>query len=246
VLPVDAAGGGITPQAASGPRVAIVQSNYIPWKGYFDLIASVDVFVLYDDAQYTRRDWRNRNRIKTAQGVQWLTVPVQVTGRYHQRIRDVEVSEPDWAATHWRTLAHHYTRAAGFVEIGPELESLYRRVPSSSLSAINHHFLAGICSLLDIETPIRWSSEFDLAGDRSERLLSMCRALGAATYVSGPAARGYLDAELFLEAGIAVEWADYSGYREYRQLYPPFEHHVSIVDLLLNEGSEARRFLKHG
>lgn len=246
MLPVDVTGGGITPHASSGPRVAIVQSNYIPWKGYFDLIASVDVFVLYDDAQYTRRDWRNRNRIKTAQGVQWLTVPVQVTGKYHQAIRDVAVSEPDWAATHWRTLAHHYTRAPGFVEMGPELESLYRRVTSSRLSEINHHFLTGMCSLLDIETPIRWSSEFDLAGDRSERLLNVCRALGAATYVSGPAARGYLDEQLFLEAGIAVEWVDYSGYQEYRQLYPPFDHHVSIVDLLLNEGSEARRFLKHG
>src|SRR4051812_17670991 len=95
-------------------RVAIVQSNYIPWKGYFDLIAAVDVFVLYDDAQYTRRDWRNRNRIKTPKGPAWLTIPVQVSGRYHQRIRDVVIDEPGWAETHWRTLMHHYGKAAAF------------------------------------------------------------------------------------------------------------------------------------
>lgn len=227
-------------------RVAIVQSNYIPWKGYFDLIAGVDVFVLYDDAQYTRRDWRNRNRIKTAQGVQWLTVPVHVTGRYLQPIREVVVSDPHWARTHWRTLTHHYGRAAGFAQIAPALEGLYREAAASQrLSEINHHFLTGINEMLGITTPFRWSTELELTGDRSERLLGMCRQLGADTYVSGPSARDYLDERLFQDAGIAVEWADYSGYTEYRQLHPPFDHHVSIVDLLLNEGTEARQFLKH-
>lgn len=227
-------------------RVAIVQSNYIPWKGYFDLIASVDVFVLYDDAQYTRRDWRNRNRIKTAQGARWLTVPVQVTGKYLQPVREVVVSDPAWAETHWRTLVTHYSKAAGFAQVAPALDALYRDVTNKPrLSDINHHLLAGICTLLGIATPLRWSSELELSGDRSERLLNMCRQLGASTYVSGPMARDYLDERLFQEAGIAVEWADYSGYHEYRQLHPPFDHHVSIVDLLFNEGSEARQFLKH-
>ncbi len=227
-------------------RAAIVQSNYIPWKGYFDLIAGVDVFVLYDDAQYTRRDWRNRNRIKTAQGAQWLTVPVQVTGKYLQPVREVVISDPGWAETHWRTLVHHYSKAAGFAQLAPALEALYRDVADKPrLSDINHHLLAGIGKLLGIATPLRWSSELELTGDRSERLLNMCRQLGATTYVSGPMARDYLDERLFQDAGIAVEWADYSGYPEYRQLHPPFDHHVSIVDLLLNEGTKARQFLKH-
>lgn len=209
-------------------------------------MAGVDVFVLYDDAQYTRRDWRNRNRIKTRQGVQWLTVPVQVTGKYLQPIREVIVSDPGWAVTHWRTLTHHYGKATGFAQIGPALEDLYRDAAASPrLSDINHLFLTGINKLLGITTSIRWSNELELTGDRSERLLGMCRQLGANTYVSGPAARGYLDERLFQDAGIAVEWADYSGYPEYRQLHPPFDHLVSIVDLLLNEGTEARHFLKH-
>lgn len=227
-------------------KVAVVQSNYIPWKGYFDLIAGVDVFVLYDDAQYTRRDWRNRNRIKTAHGVQWLTVPVQVTGKYLQPVREVVVSDSGWAETHWRTLVHHYSKAAGFAQMAPALEALYRDVADKPrLSDINHCLLAGICKLLGIATPLRWSSELALTGDRSERLLNMCRQLGAVTYVSGPSARDYLDERLFEDAGIAVEWADYSGYPEYRQLHPPFDHHVSIVDLLFNEGAKARQFLKH-
>jgi len=246
VLPLGHADAAARAAAPRGTRVAVVQSNYIPWKGYFDLIAGVDVFVLYDDAQYTRRDWRNRNRIKTAHGVQWLTVPVQVTGKYLQPVREVVISDPGWAATHWRTLTHHYGKAAGFAAVAPALEGLYRDVAASQrLSEINHHFLTGINKLLGITTPIRWSSELELMGDRTERLLGMCRQLGAATYVSGPTARGYLDERLFQDAGIAVEWADYSAYPEYRQLHPPFEHHVSIVDVLLNEGTNARQFLKH-
>jgi len=230
---------------AASARVSIVQSSYVPWKGYFDLIAGADVFVLYDDAQYTRRDWRNRNLIKTASGSRWLTIPVEVSGRYLQRIRDVVVADSGWAEAHWRMLVHHYSKATAFAEHRDELETLYRTVPSSWLSEINHHFIAGICRLLGITTPLRWSSEFELAGDRSEKLLAVCRQLGATTYVSGPSARGYLDADGFAGAGIGVEWADYDGYREYRQLHPPFDHRVSIVDLLFSEGRGARAFLKH-
>lgn len=225
--------------------VAISQSNYIPWKGYFDLIAQVDEFVLYDDAQYTRRDWRNRNRIKTAQGPIWLTIPVQVTGRYLQRIRDVVVSDENWAEKHWRSLVHHYAAAPAAADYRGALEDLYGTAPRRWLTEINEHFLVGICALLGIGTRLRRSSEFELSGDRSERLLNLCRQLGASTYLSGPAARAYLDEPLFQSAGVRVEWADYSGYREYRQLHPPFDHQVSIVDLLMNEGRDAKRFLKH-
>jgi hypothetical protein len=230
---------------ATSRAVAILQSNYIPWKGYFDLIARVDEFVLYDDVQYTKRDWRNRNRIKTAQGSTWLTIPVRVGGRYLQRIRDVEVEDAGWAEKHWRSIVHHYAAAPAASDYRGALEELYRTAPPRWLTEINEHFLVGICALLQITTRLRRSSELDLTGDRSERLVHMCRQLGASTYVSGPAAGAYLDASLFQAAGIEVAWADYSDYPEYRQLHPPFDHHVSIVDLLMNEGCNARTFLKH-
>jgi hypothetical protein len=225
--------------------VAIVQSNYIPWKGYFDLIAQVDEFVLYDDVQYTRRDWRNRNRIKTAHGPLWLTIPVRVRGRYHQRIRDVEVEDPGWAEKHWRSIVHHYASASAAADHRDALQQLYETAPNGCLSEINEHFLTGICALLGIRTRFRRSSDFELADGRNERLAGICRQLGARTYVSGPAARDYLDEAVFRDHGIAVRWVDYSGYPEYRQLHPPFDHHVSIVDLLMNEGRDARTFLKH-
>jgi hypothetical protein len=230
---------------AADRAVAILQTNYIPWKGYFDLIARVDEFVLYDDVQYTRRDWRNRNRIKTAQGPIWLTIPVRVAGRYLQRIRDVEVEDTGWADKHWRSIVHHYAAAPAASDFRGSLEELYRTAPRRWLTEINEHFLTGICGLLGIRTRFRRSSELDLTGDRSERLVNMCRQLGASTYISGPAASAYLDASRFQAEGIGVAWADYSGYSEYRQLHPPFDHHVSIVDLLMNEGRNARRFLKH-
>ena len=226
-------------------RVAIVQSNYVPWKGYFDLVAGVDTFVLYDDAQYTKRDWRNRNRIKTPQGLQWLTIPVQVSGRYLQPIREVIVDDSAWASDHWRTIALHYGRTAAFREHRDALELLYRTAPARWLSEINYHFLSGICGLLGIDTPFIWSSEFTLTGDATDKLLQMCTQLGADTYVSGPTAKDYLQTQRFQAAGIEVEWADYSGYREYRQPYPPFDHYASIVDLLLSEGHAAASFLKN-
>ena len=230
---------------APGRRVAIVQSSYIPWKGYFDLIAGVDEFVLYDDVQYTRRDWRNRNQIKTARGLAWLTIPVEVSGRYHQRIDEVVVDDPGWAERHWRTILHQYSAAAAAGEHLGAIEDLYGHAPRGRLTEINEYFLTRICALLGIQTRIRRSSDLDPAGDRSERLLNICRQLGAAVYLSGPSARDYLDERLFNDAGVTVEWADYSGYPEYRQLHPPFTHEVSIIDLLLNEGRRAARFMKH-
>ncbi|MGE3173360.1 MAG: WbqC family protein [Planctomycetota bacterium] len=226
-------------------RVAIVQSNYVPWKGYFDLIAQVDEFVLYDDAQYTRRDWRNRNRVKTQAGAQWLTIPVEQKGRYHQPIREVEVADPGWTERHWRTIEHAYGRAAAFAEYGPRLGEVYRAAAADrTLSAVNRRFLEACCGWLGIDTRLRWSSEFELAEGRTERLVDICRQAGATEYWSGPAARDYLDEAAFARHGIAVRWMDYHGYPEHPQLFPPFEHHVSIVDLLLNTGADARRFLR--
>jgi len=226
-------------------RIAISQSNYIPWKGYFDLIAGVDEFVLYDDAQYTRRDWRNRNLVKTPSGLHWLTIPVQVKGRFHQRICDTGISEDDWPLRHWRTIELNYARAAHFDRFAPELERLYRECHETRLSEVNRRFLDWACATLGIRTRLTWSSDYALTGDRSERLLGICRQAGAAMYLSGPAAKDYLDEAKFAAAGVQVAWMDYAGYPPYRQLFGEFQHGVSILDLILNEGPGAPAFMKN-
>ena len=225
-------------------RVAIVQSNYIPWKGYFDLIRLSDEFILYDDVQYTRRDWRNRNRVKTPQGLQWLTIPVEVKGKYHQRIRDTRISDSGWGSQHWGVLKHNYAKAPFFQAYRGVFEPLYLGNLPPMLSDVNRLFMDTICPLLDIQTPIRWSHEFDLTEGRSERLLEICIATGATEYLSGPAAKGYLDEGMFAAAGVDVVWMDYAGYPPYPQLFGEFEHGVTVLDLLFNVGQTAPQFMK--
>jgi len=227
-------------------RVAILQSSYVPWKGYFDIIGSVDEFILYDDVQYSKNDWRNRNRIKTQAGTVWMTIPVRQTGRFGQPIREVEIGDPRWAAKHWKSIQTHYARAPSFPELAPILAGLYESASTEPLlSRVNEKFLRAICGLLGIETRITRSMDYQLRGNRVDRLVDLCEQAGAGEYLSGPAARSYLDESRFAEKGIAVRWMDYSGYPEHRQLFsPPFVHEVSILDLLLNEGPVgARSFL---
>jgi hypothetical protein len=235
--------GGVS-AAARTRRVAILQSNYIPWKGYFDLINLADEFVLYDDVQFTRRDWRNRNRIKTRDGIRWLTIPVQVKGRYLQTVRDTRVSDPGWARQHWETLRHAYGHAPHFFRYRDWLADLYRGPLSPWLSEINYCFLTAISQILRIRTSFSWSSTYQSAEGRTERLVAICREAQATRYLSGPSARVYLDESLFARAGITVQYMDYSGYPEYPQLHPPFEHQVSILDLLLNLGPEATAYMR--
>ncbi len=225
-------------------RVAIVQSNYIPWKGYFDLIRLSDEFILYDDVQYTRRDWRNRNLIKTPTGLQWLTIPVEVKGKYHQRIRDTRVSDPNWGRTHWQTILHNYAKSPFFRTYREILEPLYLSAKEPFLSDVNRRFIETIAPLVGVQPSIRWSSDYELAEGRSERLVQLCLSAGGSVYLSGPSAKGYLDEALFAEAGIGVEWMDYSGYPEYPQLFGKFQHGVTILDLLFNTGAEAAKYMK--
>jgi hypothetical protein len=229
----------------SGKRVAILQSNYIPWKGYFDMIASVDEFILYDDAQYTRSDWRNRNQVKTAQGVQWITVPVRIKGRLGQAIRETEIEGDRWAETHWRTLEQNYRGAKCFRDVAAVVEPLYRKGGWSHLTALNRAFIDAVCGFLGIATRITWSWDYELAGGKTERLAHLCRQACATQYVSGPAARSYLEEDVMSRHGIAVEWFDYSGYPEYPQLFGEFVHGVTVLDLLFNCGRDARRYMKH-
>jgi hypothetical protein len=232
---------GTGPRAAKRKRLAAVQSSYIPWKGYFDLMNRVDEFVLYDDVQYTVRNWRNRNRIKTPHGSLWLTIPVR-RGSRRRNICDTQIVNQKWRGLHWRSIDQFYRKARFYGEHRDWLEELYRGTEESYLSAINYTFLAAIKDLLGIATTISRSTDYSLIGERNARLLSLCKQAGVTEYLSGPTARPYLDVSLFEAEGISVSWMSYDGYSEYRQLFcPPFIHEVSIVDLILNEGSEGAR-----
>ena len=227
-----------------GKRVAIIQSSYIPWKGYFDIIRSVDEFVFLDDAQFTRRDWRNRNRIKTAAGTQWLTIPVESKGRFEQAIDETTIAEP-WAAKHWTALRLAYARAPYFRALAPQIEALYAAAEAETmLSQVNRLFIEGLCPLLGIATPLRWSREYPVQGIKTDRLLSICQAAGATRYLSGPSARAYMEAEKFDSAGIELHFVDYASYPEYPQLHGGFEHGVSVLDLLFNTGPQAQDYMR--
>jgi hypothetical protein len=225
-------------------KVAILQSNYIPWKGYFDMIAAVDEFILYDDMQYTRRDWRNRNQIKTPQGVQWMTIPVKVKGKYLQTIRETEIDGREWAAQHWKTLVQNYQKAPHFAEVSALFEPIYLAREHQYLAALNRQLITAVCDYLGITTRISSSSDFALADGKTERLVDLCRQAGGSVYISGPAAKDYVDPVLFENAGIDLRWFDYGGYPEYPQRWGEFTHFVTILDLLFNCGKTAADQMK--
>lgn len=228
-----------------GKKIAIVQSNYIPWKGYFDLINTVDEFILYDDMQYTRRDWRNRNKIKTPHGLLWLTIPIDVKGKFFQKINQTYVKNYNWASKHWQTLSHNYAKAPYFPTYRKMFEELYLKSGSLlRLSRINYLFISAICKLLGIKTKLSWSSDYRISEGKTERLVDLCKQAKATEYISGPSAKDYIDPVLFEKAGIKLIYMDYSNYPEYPQLYPPFEHGVSIVDLIFQTGPEAKNYMK--
>lgn len=226
-------------------KIAILQSNYIPWKGYFDLIGAVDEFILFDDMQYTRRDWRNRNQIKTPQGLQWLTVPVRVKGKYEQKIRDTEIDGEDWAATHWKSLTQNYARAKHFDEVAEWVGPIYQQGGHAYLSELNRHFIEHICRYLEIDTKISDSGQYSLVDGKTERLADLCVQAGGTEYISGPSARDYVDEKVFRERGVALSWFDYAGYPEYPQLWGTFSHTVTVLDLLFNCGKDARRYMRY-
>lgn len=224
-------------------KIAILQSNYIPWKGYFDLINMVDEFIFYDEVQYTKNDWRNRNKIKTPQGIQWLTIPVRQES-LDQKIKDTKISDKKWNIKHWRTISQNYSKAKYFKDYKDIFEELYLNCDEEYLSQINYKFITTINEILEIKTKLRWSSEFELVDGQTEKLLGICKECNADIYLSGPAAKDYFNEELAKQENIKVEWMDYSGYKEYEQLNPPFEHGVTILDLIFNEGDRAKEFMK--
>lgn len=207
------------------------------------MIASVDEFILFDEMQYTRRDWRNRNQIKTPQGLLWLTVPVQVKGKYLQKISETEIDGIEWAHKHWLSLERSYKRARHFAEIASWLEPLYVSKTYTHLSDLNVTLLKAVCQYLDISTKITSCLEYDIIEGKTERLLGLCQQAGATEYISGPAARDYMDPQLFATANIQLSWFNYQGYEPYPQLWGDFVHGVSVVDTLFNCGPESKRYV---
>jgi hypothetical protein len=224
-------------------RISIIQSCYIPWRGFFDLIGRCDQYVIFDHVQYVKRHWHNRNRIKTASGSEWLTIPVITRGRREQTIDSVEVKKP-WAEKHWRAIELAYRRAPYFETMAPRLRGWYERAAEETLlTEINVLFLREIAALLGLATRFVRDAAYPAEGTKTERLLAIIRAAGADTYLSGPSAKAYLDVPLLTSAGIAVEWMTYEDYPKYPQLHDPFDSAVSVLDLLFNVGPDSPRYL---
>jgi hypothetical protein len=223
-------------------KVAIVQSNYLPWKGYFDIINSVDLFVFYDDLQYTKNDWRNRNKLKTSQGLRWLTIPVGTDIR--RLICEVELKDSSWQERHWAAISDSYSSAPHFARYKGFFEAVYLGQRWTHLSDLNHFLIQTIArDFLGVRTKFADSRTFSPVGVKQERLLDLLRKTGASSYRSGPAARDYIDPIQFAKARIELVWQDYAGYPQYTQQFPPFEHGVSIVDLLFNTGPDAPHYI---
>lgn len=229
-----------------GKTIAILQSNYIPWKGYFDLIAAVDEFLIYDEVQFTKNDWRNRNKIVLGGKLHWLTIPVKTSGIFGAPINVIEVSNASWSDSHWQTLAQAYRRAPFFRQMAPAIEAAFQNAGQHPrLSEVNEALLRSLAGMLELNTPLLRADVVPrTTEDPTARLIEICRARGATRYLSGPAARNYLRDDLFNEAGIELLFADYSGYQVYDQDHDPFQHGVSILDTLFRCGPAARDHLK--
>ncbi len=224
-------------------KIAILQSNYIPWKGYFDIIKQVDEFIFYDDVQYTKNDWRNRNKIKTSSGPIWLTIPVRQEN-LAQKINETKVSQDNWAEKHWKSISLNYSKAPFFNQYKERMELFFMEMKSPYLSEINRSAIELLNSFLEIKTVLTSSADYKLIEGKNERLIDLILQAGGTHYLSGPSAKDYIREDLFKEAGIEISWMDYSGYIEYPQLFPPFVHAVSVLDLILNTGPDSKKYMK--
>ena len=226
-------------------NVVILQPSYIPWRGVFDQIRRADLFIFYDDVQYDKHGWRNRNQIKTAQGKQWLTIPVHSRGVTEGiSIKDISIdwSKP-WPKKHFNALKYAYAKAPHFPAYMPWLESIFSR-RDKYLADFTIETTIELANLLGIKgtTFMRSSSLHDIEGQKTDRLIQILMRVGATHYLSGPSARDYIEKDQFIEAGIGLEFIQYE-YPEYPQLHPPYDPHVSILDLLFMVGKNALSYL---
>jgi hypothetical protein len=221
--------------------VGVLQSNYLPWRGYFDIIRSVDLLVFHDDLQYTKGDWRNRNKLKTTAGLKWMTVPVRYL-HTRQRICDTEIDYGHkWERRHLNLFREGYASASNF-EVGLSLLSEGISGTCRTISELNVRMIDLVCEYLEISTPRRMSSDLNLKGHKSERLLDLMHKVGGTTYLSGPSGKTYIDVNLFRRAGIGLEFKTYD-YDPYPQLWGGFINAVSVLDLIANMGSESVHYL---
>jgi WbqC-like protein family len=231
---------------AATSTCVILQPSYIPWRGYFDLIARADTFVFYDDVQYDKHGWRNRNRVKTASGTQWLTIPVLSKGNVEDGLllKDARIAwTTSWAKKHLATLRQSYAKSPFFKRYEPLLESFYAQHPDMLCDFTIDTTRALAKELGITRTRFLRSSELAGTGERTERLIRILRAVSATRYVSGPSARDYLDEALFKEARIDLEYIVYD-YPPYEQLHPPYDPQVTILDLLFMKGEDAASFIR--
>ncbi len=223
-------------------KVGIIQSSFLPWRGYFDLIDDVDLFVFYDDVQFTRRDWRNRNKFKLAQGSSWFTVPVLYSER-GACIDEIEIDyKQPWIKKLMSLLNHNYGKTRFGVKYISELKNILAEKPKT-LSGLNVTLTHWIMNILEINTQTILSRELLAEGSKTERLVSILKKVEATHYLSGPSAKNYIDKNLFLQSSTSLSFKTYD-YGEYDQLFPPFDGAVSIFDLLCAEGKNARSFIK--
>lgn len=223
--------------------VAILQSNYIPWKGYFDLISSVDLFIFYDDVKFTKNDWRNRNKIKTPDGLKWITIPCG--WKSHKLICEIDLPDANWQNKHWNLIEENYFRAPYFNLYKKFFENIYLNKKWKNLSELNQHLIKNISlKFLNIKTQFDDSRNYNIQGKGEDRLINLLKKVNATKYISGPSAKAYISNNRFISEGIHLEWMNYDNYPEYPQLYPPFQHAVSIIDILFNTGLNAENFFK--
>jgi hypothetical protein len=223
----------------------ILQPSYIPWRGYFHQIQKADLFIFYDDVQYDKHGWRNRNRINTHQGGQWLTIPVHTRGVIVENIpiNEIEIAwEQPWAERHLRAIQQNYSKAPCYKEHEAWLEEAFSRRPER-LADFTIPLTIELAQKLGIQhTRFMRSSELTVSGQKTDRLIEILTQVGATHYISGPAARSYIEDEKFQQAGITIEYMEYN-YPAYPQLYPPFDPFVSAIDLLFMTGSAAARYI---
>lgn len=225
-------------------RAVILQPFYLPYIGVFELLRLADVFVMYDDVQYSHQTWTNRNRIRTAGGPKWLSVPVKTD--LGQLIEDVRIDDTQkWSRKHLMTIQHAYARTAGIDELLTVLTPSYDD-PPEHLVDLNLDTFAGLCGLLGVESRIVRSSAMDIDGASSERVLNCCLELGADTYLSGPSARSYLDEQSFADAGIELEYfaVDHPTWPQAQG--EDFVSHLSVVDAIANLGPDRAAEVIHG
>ena len=222
--------------------VAVHQPQYLPWLGYFDKMRRADMFCFLDNVQYKKNDWQNRNRLKTDQGWQWLTVPVSY--RFRQKINEVKINHGvDWKRKHLQALITNYNRAPYFREYMVIFEQIFSK-DWDSLSELNVYVTERLKELLGLQRkPTFLSSNFMLRDDPTDRLIDICKELGADTYLSGQDGVNYMDLARFQKYGLSVIIQDFN-HPVYPQLYTNFQSHLSIVDLLFNCGPTSMEIIR--